>query len=162
MGNILSKIFLHTKDYKIVDNPFSWQIMLEELLLTTKSNYHDIIWVYGKRGNDDIFAFMNKIAQEDGVIHTSARGNQMKYSVYAYINTLNMDPKIIILDATKFDLRYINYEGIIDLKQGYFYPVNNILRNVVMDNPPHIVVFAYEKPKMKFFSEFNVQVMKLD
>ena len=162
MGNIMSKFFICIKDDEIVDNPFSWQNMLEEMLFTTKPNNRDIHWVYAKRGNDDILAFMNKIAQEDGVIHTSARGNQMKYSVHAYINALNMDPKIILLDATKFDLRYINYKGITDLKKGHFNPPSNILRNVIMDHPPHIAVFAYEKPKMKYFSEFNVQVVKLD
>ena len=141
--------------------PFSWQEQLEKHLLESKANNEDIHWIIAKKGNNDIYTFINNMAKNENVIITSGRGLKMKYDVDSFIYYSSFDPKIILIDATKFSFLNINYKAIAELKKGCFGVWKSTYRKIIMDQPPHIVVFARNKPKSGCLSEFNILVNHL-
>ena len=141
--------------------PFSWQGQLEELLLSSNPNNEDIHWIIAKKGNDDIYTFINNMKKNDNVVITSGRGMKMKYDVDSFIYYSSFDPKVILIDATRFSLLKINYKAIAEFKKGCFGLWKRIYRTIIMDQPPHIVVFARNKPHNDALSEFNLLINHL-
>ena len=107
--------------------PFSWQELLEKHLLESKANDEDIHWIIAKKDNIDIYTFINNMAKNENVVITSGRGLKIKYDVDSFIYYSSFDPKIILIDATRFSFLNINYKAIAELKKRLFWSLEKYI-----------------------------------
>lgn len=127
------------------DQLFDWQRPIEELFKTEPDD-RKIYWYWGATGIGKT-TFCKYLTIKYGAIPLSGKSADMKNGVIEYKKTNGDTPQRIIIPIPKtFDLQYISYEGIEQVKDMYFYS-GKYEGGVVCGNSPHIVIFANEPPR---------------
>ena len=135
----------------------NWQIKLRNILLS-KPDDRSIYWYWDTNGNVAESDFVRYMMINHHVICLNGRCSNLTKTVYKIRKKNGYDPEIIIIYATKYGRKDINYDDIERLKNGVF---DYKLKTVTM-NYPNIVVLAYKKTDYGLSSEYLWQVVDLN
>ncbi len=137
----------YPKPVKILqgDQLFSWQVEIEKLFQSEPDD-RKIYWYWGDTGIGKT-TFCKYLTIKYGAIPLSGKSADMKNGIVEYVKKNGDTPTAIIIPIPKtFNLEYISYEGIEQVKDMYFYS-GKYEGGVVCGNCPHIVIFANEPPR---------------
>ena len=126
------------------DQLFSWQREIENRIQEEPDD-RKIYWYWGATGIGKT-TFCKYLSIKHGAIPLSGKAADMKNGIIEYVKKHGDTPERIIIPIPKtFNLEYISYEGIEQVKDMYFYS-GKYEGGVVCGNCPHIVIFANEPP----------------
>ncbi|WP_445779375.1 hypothetical protein, partial [Shewanella sp.] len=99
-----------------------------------------------KGGNKGKTSFCKYLTVKHGAIALSGKAADMRNGVIDYQKTNGFLPELVLIPIPKsFNTDYLNYEGIENIKDMYFYS-GKYEGGQVCGNPPHLFVFANEPP----------------
>jgi len=127
------------------DSLFPWQRAIEEMLKTDPDD-RKIYWYWGATGIGKT-TFCKYLSVKYGAVPLSGKSADMKNGIIEYVKKNGDTPERIIIPIPKtFNLDYISYEGIEQVKDMYFYS-GKYEGGVVCGNCPHLIIFANEPPQ---------------
>ncbi len=120
-----------------------------------------IHWIWDKDGNIGK-SFLSKFIY---LKYDTILGSGKKADVFNQINTWiggdeEKDPHVILLDIPRYNLDYVNYGCIEEIKNGLIYS-GKYEGGVCAFDPPHVIVFANEAPDLHKMSADRWRVVGL-
>ncbi len=139
------------KKLRLIDPTYDWE---QEILkiVGTEPDDRTIHWYWGV-GNLGKTSFCKYLTANYGAIALSGKAADMRNGIIEYAKTnCGETPELVLINIPRsFDLDYISYEGIENVKDMYFYS-GKYEGGMVCGNCPHIFVFANEPPKINKLS----------
>lgn len=139
---------------------YIWQMEIYDLLTQTPNDRH-IHWVIDEIGNCGKTAFCKAMCIQHNALVLEGKSTDMFHGIAGYYNTHGYYPSIILIDVPRESLGYVNYAAIEKIKNGLLFSGKYEGKLLVFD-PPHIVVFANNSPKMQAFSADRWQLHLID
>jgi len=133
------------KPVKLINPDYDWE---QQILDIVKQEPDDrtIYWYWSKGGNKGKTSFCKYLTVKHGAIALSGKAADMRNGVIDYQKTNGFLPELVLIPIPKsFNTDYLNYEGIENIKDMYFYS-GKYEGGQVCGNPPHLFVFANEPP----------------
>ena len=104
-------------------------------------------------GNLGKTSFCKYLTIKHGAIALGGKGADMRNGVVEYQKTNGHTPELVLINVPRsFDLEYISYEGIENVKDMYFYS-GKYEGGMICGNNPHVFVFANEPPSIHKLSK---------
>lgn len=129
---------------KLIEPNYSWE---REVLKIIKNppDERTIHWYWGAC-NIGKTSFCKYLTATKGAIALSGKGADMRNGIIEYIKKNGHHPQLVLINIPKtFDVNYISYEGIENVKDMYFYS-GKYEGGMVCGPNPHLFVFANEEP----------------
>ena len=132
-----------------------WQ--LEALkLIQEEPNKRCIYWIWepsGKRGKSELVRYL--CIKHYGLL-VSGKASDMKHCIVQSCEKDDVPPELILIDMPRSSLNddgkyYISYQGLEEIKNGLFCSPKYESKMFIM-NPPHLLVFANERPDVSKMS----------
>lgn len=137
-----------------------WQQKILDLI-KTEPDKRKINWFYdydGNIGKSYLYKYISLINK--GVIICDGK----KDNVFNQINTLItelIEPEIIIMDIPRYNLEFINYGTIEQIKNGFLYS-GKYEGNKCIFSIPHIIIFSNQPPDYNKWSKDRYNVIELN
>jgi len=107
-------------------------------------------------------SFCKYLTVKHDAIALSGKAADMRNGVIDYVKTNKTTPELVLVPIPRsFNTDYLNYEGIENVKDMYFYS-GKYEGGQVCGNPPHLIVFANEPPDQSKMSEDRWVVRNID
>lgn len=152
-GNLL-------EDKVIVSQPYGWQLEVTELI-KKKPDPRKIYWYWEFKGGAGKSSLAKYLCVEHGAIILSGKVADMKHGIASYHLKHAKYPQIIIIDIPRsIDVDYLSYTGIEEIKNGCFFCPKYESDMIVM-NPPHIIIFSNEEPNTEKMSIDRWEIKKI-
>lgn len=137
----------------------NWQRKLKEEL-NGDPHPRKIIWIWESVGGVGKSAMAKHLVIEDGALVVSGKAADVKYGIVKWKESKGCYPTIIILDVPRSYADYVSYQGIEEIKNGLFFS-SKYESEMVVYNPPHIVVFANTMPDRNKMSKDRWDVREI-
>lgn len=85
----------------------------------------------------------------------------MKQGICGILKDGGRPPKIIIIDIPRYNMDYISYGGMEEIKNGCFFS-SKYEGGMVLMNSPHVIVFANQPPDEGMMSKDRWKVKLLE
>ncbi|WP_445779041.1 hypothetical protein [Shewanella sp.] len=133
------------KPVKLINPDYDWEQQILGIV-TQEPDDRTIYWYWSKGGNKGKTSFCKYLTVKHGAIALSGKAADMRNGVIDYQKTNGFLPELVLIPIPKsFNTDYLNYEGIENIKDMYFYS-GKYEGGQVCGNPPHLFVFANEPP----------------
>lgn len=139
-----------------------WQERIMEII-KEKPDDRTVYWVYDKVGNSGktVFAKWLKLTYPKRVFYVCGKANDMKFLMTTRIKEDEIeDSFVIIMDLPRSVEDHVSYQGLEELKNGFFFS-GKYESKETMYNPPHLFVFANFKPAEEKLSRDRWDVWEL-
>lgn len=157
-------------NYEIKENPklkcleesklYDWQKAVVDLVKEEPDD-RTVHWFWENVGNRGKSALVRYLVINHGAIVCAGKASDMKYMIVNYIEkNKGLWPRVIIMDIPRSVLDYVSYTGLEEIKNGLFASSKYEGQMVVM-NPPHLICFANEAPRVVTMSEDRWNVVEL-
>lgn len=121
-----------------------WQRALV-VTLDAEPNDRTIHWYWEATGGSGKSALCKYLCHSKDALLCSGRANDMKYLLVQYHKRKKVYPRIILFDVPRTNAKYIDYQGLEEIKNGCFASTKYECAMVIMPSP-HVVVFANAAP----------------
>ncbi len=138
------------KPIKLIDPTYEWE---KEIIceIANEPNDRTIFWYWGV-GNLGKTSFCKYLSVKHGAIALGGKGADMRNGVVEYKKTNGHTPELVLINIPRsFDVDYVSYEGIENIKDMYFYS-GKYEGGMVCGNSPHLFIFANEPPNVNKLS----------
>lgn len=149
---------LHKK-LKLIEVLYPWQEALKKKLIEEEDDRR-IDWYWCKKGCTGKSAFAKYMCAKHNALILSGKTADMKYGIIKYTEKNHHPPGIIIIDCPRYNIDYINYGGIEEIKNGCFFS-NKYESDMFLMNSPNIIIFANQPPDTSMMSLDRWCVRKL-
>lgn len=143
------------------DQLYDWQKDIIECVKKPASD-REIIWVWSHEGKTGKTTFGRYLAYEHKASLVKGKGKDI---LYAATTVVSKDPfydgYIFILDLCRTMENFVSYEGIEDLKNGWWFSGKYESVSVIIP-PPHVIVFANFKPDVSKLSKDRWKIVNID
>jgi hypothetical protein len=149
------------KPVKVINPDFEWE---QEILNIIKDEPDDrtIYWYWSEGGKIGKTSFCKYLTVKHGAIALSGKAADMRNGIVDYMKTNGVTPELICIPLPRsFNTDYLNYEGIENVKDMYFYS-GKYEGGMVCGNCPHVFVFANEPPDTDKMSSDRWCVKQID
>lgn len=149
------------KPVKLITPDYAWE---QEILEILKSDPCDrtIYWYWSEKGKMGKTSFCKYLTVKHGAIALSGKASDMRNGVIDYQKNNGTTPELVLVPIPRsFNTDYLNYEGIENVKDMYFYS-GKYEGGQVCGNPPHLFVFANEPPNEEKMSGDRWVVRNID
>lgn len=160
-GSVLVKFGLPNipRPLKVItpDRPFQQQILK---IIKGIPCDRKIFWFYGDGGIGKT-QFCKYLSHTHGAICLSGKGADVRNGVVQYVATNGDTPEIVIFPIPRsYNTDYLSYEALENIKDMYFYS-GKYEGGMINGNPPHLIIFANEKPDFDKVSLDRWEVYKI-
>lgn len=148
------------KPVKLINPDYEWE---QEILEIIKDEPDDrkIYWYWSRGGNKGKTSFCKYLTVKHGAIALSGKSADMKNGIVEYQKTTGTLPELVLIPIPKsFNTDYLNYEGIENVKDMYFFS-GKYEGGQVCGNPPHLFVFANEPPEINKMSADRWEIVEI-
>jgi len=143
------------------DNLYDWQKFICDEI-EKEADDRKIIWFYSKEGNVGKTTFCKYLHRRYGAICLGGKSADMKHGVVEYVKQHETTPEIIVCNLPRsFNKDYLSYTGIEEVKDMFFYS-GKYEGGMVDGNPPHLIIFANEKPDESKVSHDRWFIRRID
>lgn len=133
------------KPVKLINPDYSWEQDIIKIIMTEPDDRH-IYWYWSKGGCIGKTSFCKYLTMKHNAIALSGKASDMRNGVVEYHKANEKYPELILIPIPRsFKSEYLNYEGIENIKDMYFYS-GKYEGGMVCGNCPHVFVFANEPP----------------
>lgn len=129
-----------------VEEPRGWQLQVIQII-NTKPDCRSIHWFWEPNGNVGKSTLCKYLVVKHKALILTGKSSDMFHQILKCKD----DPKLIICDIPRQSLEYINYGAIEQIKNGLIFSGKYEGGQRVFD-PPHVICFANEPPKMSAMS----------
>lgn len=151
----------YPKPIKLIDPTYEWEQDILNILKTEPDD-RTIYWYWSEEGNMGKTSFCKYLTIKHGAIALSGKAADMRNGVIDYVKTNGHTPELVLIPIPRsFNTDYLNYEGIENIKDMYFYS-GKYEGGQVCGNPPHLFVFANEPPDCGKMSADRWKIVKID
>ena len=147
------------KPLKLITPDKWWQAHILTLIDGEPSD-RDIYWFWEPDGGMGKSAFCKYLCVKHHGLILSGKASDMKYGIIKYIEKHGVYPELVIFDVPRSSLEFISYQGMEEVKNGLFFS-SKYESDMVIGNPPHLLVFANSEPDYCKLSEDRWQVCRL-
>lgn len=141
-----------SRSLDIITELYPWQTRVIDIIKKS-ADPRAIHWYHEPIGNAGKSALVKYICFHYKAIVLSNKGADMKYGIVKYKEKHNIYPDIIIIDIPRsVDLNYFSYTAVEEIKNGCFFS-SKYECDMVMMNPPHMMVFSNEIPDLNKMSK---------
>lgn len=128
-----------------------WQQMVIDICLT-KPDSRKIYWFWERNGN----VGKSYLVKYIDIIHDCIIGTGKKNDIYNEVLTWCQEnrgksPKVVVCDVPRYDIDYINYGAIEQIKNGHLYS-GKYKGGKVRYKHPHVFIFANTPPDLTVLS----------
>lgn len=146
----ISKDVRFEKPLKIIkkENLYPWQ---QEVVEIVEGDVNDrtIYWIWDENGNTGKTELAKYLHHHHGAILVGGSAADAKFSILEYNKNTDYWPEIVLYDVSRSSK--IDYKGIEDIKNGFFFS-SKYKSGMAHFNPPHLIVFANYPPYKKALS----------
>lgn len=138
----------------------TWQ---HDIIATLKQEPDDrtIWWYWSKEGNVGKTTFCKYLTLKFGAIPLAGKGADVRNGIVEYHKIHNDTPEVVLFPIPRsYNTDYVSYEGLENIKDMYFYS-GKYEGGAICGNPPHLIVFANEPPKLDKMSADRWQVREI-
>lgn len=149
------------KPIKLIEPTYAWE---QEILkiIQEEPNDRSIYWYWSKGGCVGKTSFCKYLTVKHGAIALSGKAADMRNGVCDYVKTNGCTPTFVVIPIPRsFNTEYLNYEGIENIKDMYFYS-GKYEGGMVCGNCPHLFVFANEPPDVSKMSNDRWIIRQID
>lgn len=140
------------KPVKTINPDYQWEKDILEIIKNEPDD-RTIHWYWSEEGCAGKTSFCKYLTIHHGAIALSGKAADMRNGVIEYTKSNNDTPKLVLIPIPRsFNTDYLNYEGIENIKDMYFFS-GKYEGGMVCGNCPHVFVFANEPPEMSKMSE---------
>lgn len=132
-----------------------WQKLVVKII-ETEPDERKIYWFWEPDGNSGKSTFCKYLAVVHGATILTGKATDMKHSLSLMPNY----PKIVVIDLPRSLAGYISYPGIEEIKNGCFFSGKYETKQVI-GNPPHVLIFANNKPDEDQLSSDRWKILML-
>lgn len=151
----------YPKPVKIIDPTYEWEQQILNILKTEPDD-RTIYWYWSEEGCKGKTSFCKYLTVKFGAIALSGKAADMRNGVIDYVKSNGSTPELVLIPIPRsFNTDYLNYEGIENIKDMYFYS-GKYEGGQVCGNPPHLFVFANEPPDKSKMSDDRWHVVQID
>ncbi len=129
-------------------------------ILGNEPDERTIYWFWSNKGNIGKSSLCKHLCLKYGAISLGGKVSDAMYAVAKMVEA-GKPPKVIIFDVARSEAKYLKYVSLELLKNGCFFSGKYESGQVLM-NPPHIIVFANEKPDQSKLSADRWEIKCLD
>lgn len=149
------------KPVKLISPDYAWEQEIIEIIKKEPCD-RTIYWYWSTQGKMGKTSFCKYLTVKHGAIALSGKAADMRNGVIDYQKTNGSTPELVLVPIPRsFNTDYLNYEGIENVKDMYFYS-GKYEGGQVCGNPPHLFVFANEAPDESKMSEDRWVVRNID
>lgn len=149
------------KPVKLITPDYAWECEILEILKSEPCD-RTIYWYWSDKGKMGKTSFCKYLTVKHGAIALSGKASDMRNGVIDYQKTNGTTPELVLVPIPRsFNTDYLNYEGIENVKDMYFYS-GKYEGGQVCGNPPHLFVFANEPPLTEKMSEDRWVIRNID
>lgn len=142
----------YPKPVKIIEPTYKWEQNVLEIIKTEPDD-RKIYWIWSKEGCVGKTSFCKYLTIKHGAIALSGKASDMRNGVIDYVKNNGSTPELVLIPIPRsYNTDFLNYEGIENIKDMYFYS-GKYEGGQVCGNPPHLFVFANEPPDTSKMSE---------
>lgn len=153
------KGWILAEDLRIVYPDYTWQ--QEILKLINEPVDHDAIyWYWERAGGVGKSELVKYLCHEHHGLMCSGKSADMKYLYCAYKDQVGSYPKLVIMDIPRSNLRYVNYTGLEEIKNGCFSSTKYECK-MAISNRPHFFCFANSPPDWEELSPHKWKVFEI-
>lgn len=149
------------KPVKTINPTYEWE---QEIIEIIKQEPDDrtIYWYWSKEGCKGKTSFCKYLTIHHKAIALSGKSADMKNGVIEYVKKNGDTPKLVLVPIPRsFDTDYLNYEGMENIKDMYFFS-GKYEGGMVCGNCPHLIVFANEPPQTYKMSQDRWVIKQID
>lgn len=159
-----NKAFLkigYPRDIDLIVPDYPWEQEILKIIRTAPDD-RTIYWYWSKEGNMGKTSFCKYLTVKHGAIALSGKPADMRNGVIDYKNRNGDTPELVLIPIPRsFNTDYLNYEGIENIKDMYFYS-GKYEGGQVCGPCPHLFVFANEPPNEEKMSEDRWIIKNID
>lgn len=136
---------------RVILPDYEWEKEILEIIELPPDD-RSIYWYYGVGGIGKT-AFCKYLTVKHGAICLGGKGADMRNGVVEYVKYNGDTPRVVLINLPRtFNIDYVSYEGIENVKDMYFYS-GKYEGGMICGNPPHVIVFANDLPDEDKLSE---------
>lgn len=140
------------KPVKVINPDRDWEQEILKIIVEEPDD-RTIHWYWSEAGNMGKTSFCKYLTVKHGAIALSGKAADMRNGVIDYYKNNGDTPRLVLIPIPRsFNTDYLNYEGIENIKDMYFYS-GKYEGGQVCGNCPHVFVFANEPPIEEKLSE---------
>lgn len=149
------------KPVKLINPDRDWEQDILKII-ETEPDDRTIYWYWSEKGKMGKTSFCKYLTIKHDAIALSGKASDMRNGVMDYLKNKGMTPELILIPIPRsFNTDYLNYEGIENIKDMYFYS-GKYEGGQVCGNCPHVFVFANCKPDETKMSEDRWEIVQID
>lgn len=138
---------------------YEWEINIIKIIKTEPDD-RKIYWFWG-RGGIGKTAFCKYLTMKHEAICLGGKGADMRNGIVEYKKTNGDTPALVLINIPRsFNVDYISYEGMENVKDMYFYS-GKYEGGMVCGCSPHLIIFANEKPDFSKLSSDRWEVHQI-
>lgn len=128
-----------------------WQKNIIEMI-KEEADDRKIYWYVDEVGGIGKSCLSKYLCAKHEALCLMGKSSDMKYGIIAYKQKFKIYPKVVILDIARETQNKISYSGIEQVKNGCFFNTKYECDMVLM-NPPHIIIFSNFEPDYEKLSK---------
>ena len=151
----------YPKPVKVINPDRDWEQDILKII-ETEPDDRTIYWYWSESGNMGKTSFCKYLTVKHGAIALSGKAADMRNGVIDYYKNKGDTPSLVLIPIPRsFNTDYLNYEGIENIKDMYFYS-GKYEGGMVCGNCPHVFVFANEPPVEEKLSADRWVIVRID
>jgi hypothetical protein len=160
-GPWTKNVSLPPQPVRLLD-PDAMHMWQTALLQTLDENPDDrtIHWYWEPCGGSGKSVLCKYLCAKMDAIICSGRASDMKYLIAQYIKRRKTHPRIILFDVPRTNAKFIDYQGLEEIKNGLFASTKYECAMITM-NSPHVVVFANNPPDQSKLSADRWNIIRI-
>lgn len=137
-----------------------WQKKAFEII-KSKPCRRTVHWFWDVGGHTGKTEFIRFLCSYYDAVDIEGRGEAIRHTVAKYVKETGLKPKIVVSILGKSKDEPLSYEGIERVKDGFF--TSSKYRGFKVNmNPPHILIFANERPDIDALSADRWKIWEID
>lgn len=131
---------------------YKWQNELLDVL-NSEPNERSIYWYIDSLGSAGKTCFCKWLVVNKNALVLCGKSSDMKNGILMFEKNKGFYPEIIIIDLPRtFEMEYLSYTGIEEIKNGLFYSPK-YEGGMCVFNCPHVIIMSNEEPEQKKLSK---------
>jgi len=147
--------------WKVKINKFyPWESIILNILKEPADD-RTFYWIWEPNGCAGKTTFQKYIFQNfENVVVLSGKSTDMKNGIIQFIEKNNETPDIVLINIPRSNIDFVSYEGLECIKDMFFFS-GKYEGGMVCGKPPHLFIFANEKPPDDKLSSDRLKVFKI-
>ncbi len=160
-GKTFSKGIILKEELEIITEFEDWQQMIINEI-SEKPQHRIINWVIDREGGKGKSNLCKYLCIKHDALILCGKGADMKCGIAAWVKMKKNYPKLILIDCPRtFDVNYLSYTGLEEIKNGCFFSPK-YESGMVCGNRPHIYIFSNELPDIEKLTDDKWRIIDLD